>query len=359
MKKLSKLFLLVFLFASSLVANNSKTQDFVERFYVSILDRQGDEAGIKYWVDELSSGKKSGADIAKGFIHSAEFTNRNTTDEEYVNILYKAFFNREADKSGFQNWVDRLSSGASRDEVLEGFLYSSEFNNLSKEYCINAVTPGNIENCNSTNNINDVNITISELTNEQKYSLAYMWHEEKLAKDIYLALNEITPHQTLYNIAVRSEVEHEQAVETLVEKYDINITNLQDYKINYSKEELEALAPGQYAIPQIQELYNLLYDKGSKSLQDALEVGCMVEVTDIEDLNKYIEIAKNREDLTTTFIFLRNGSYNHYWAFNQALKNLGISEGCCSLGEKYCKTTDEYPSSHGNYLNGNGYHGGR
>ena len=191
------------------------------------------------------------------------------------------------------------------------------------------------------------------LSDEQKYALAYMWNEEKLAKDIYLALNDLYPHQTLYNIATRSEVEHEAAVEALVQKYDINITNLKDYEIHYSPEELRALGPGKYAVPQVQALYDTLYVKGSQSLEDALEVGCMVEVTDVEDLDRYIEIADGKEDLVTTFEFLRSGSYNHYWAFDQALKNLGVENGCCTLGERYCKTPEEFPTN--NQANGNGH----
>ncbi len=92
----------------------------------------------------------------------------------------------------------------------------------------------------------------------------------------------------------------------------------------------------------------------------------MVEVTDVDDLDKYIEIAAGREDLIETFDFLRSGSYNHYWAFDRALRNIGVSDGCCSLGEEFCKTEEEYPSSNGqgngngqNGGNGNGYHGGR
>ncbi len=202
----------------------------------------------------------------------------------------------------------------------------------------------------------------TELTKDQKYALAYMWNEEKLAKDIYLALNDLTPHRTLYQIGSGAEVQHESAVEDLVMRYDINITNLKDYTVNYSEEELRALGPGQYAVPEVQKLYNALYAKGSQSLQDALEVGCMVEVTDVNDLNEYIAIAADKEDLVKTFTNLRSGSYNHYWAFDRALKNIGVTEGCCSLGVEYCKTPEEYPSNNGRGRDngqGNGYHGGR
>lgn len=188
-----------------------------------------------------------------------------------------------------------------------------------------------------------------ELSDDQKYTLAYMWNEEKLAKDIYLALNDVWPNQVFYNIATKSETQHEAAVEALVQAYDINITNLDDYEENYSEAELRAFAPGTYGVPAVQELYDTLYAKGVQSAQDALEVGCMVEVTDVNDLNEDIEIAEGADDLVTTFEHLRSGSYNHYWAFDRALKNMGVADGCCILGDDFCKTAAEYPSTQGGH----------
>jgi len=195
----------------------------------------------------------------------------------------------------------------------------------------------------------------SNLTDAQKYTLAYMWNEEKLAKDIYLALNEKFPSNTFYNIATRSETQHEAAVEALVQKYDINITNLENYEVSYSEEELRALAPGEYAVPEVQELYDALYAEGSESLTSALQVGCKVEVTDVDDLDHDIEVADGAPDLVMVYSALRSGSYNHYWAFDRALKNLGVEDGCCSLGDAYCKTPEEFPATNGG---GNGAHDG-
>jgi hypothetical protein len=79
------------------------------------------------------------------------------------------------------------------------------------------------------------------------------------------------------------------------------------------------------------------------------EVGCMVEVTDINDLNEDIEIAQGADDLVTTFEHLRSGSYTHYWAFDRALKTMGVADGCCILGDDFCKTAAEYPSTQGNH----------
>jgi hypothetical protein len=113
---------------------------------------------------------------------------------------------------------------------------------------------------------------------------------------------------------------------------------------------------GQYDIPAIQGLYDVLYAKGIDSQKDALEVGCMVEVTDINDLDRYITMAEesNATDVVDAFTVLRNGSYSHYWGFDKGLKNLDIADGCCSLGVvdgvDYCHS--DYPQEeHGD---GNG-----
>jgi len=192
----------------------------------------------------------------------------------------------------------------------------------------------------------------SNLTEEQKYTLAYMWNEEKLAKDIYLALNDVYPTQQLEQIATQAETKHQALVEELVQRYDLNISNLVDYTESYSEAELRAFEPGEFGIQAIQDLYNVLYEKGSQSQQDALEVGCMIEVTDINDLNEDILIAEetNASDLVAVFNNLRDGSYNHYWAFDKGLKNIGVTEGCCALGTidgvNYCQP--DYPqNSHG------------
>jgi hypothetical protein len=159
-------------------------------------------------------------------------------------------------------------------------------------------------------------------------SLAYMYDEERLAKELYLAIYAKQPVKQLYNIASRAEGRHIDAVNTLAQKYGVATPPQQT---------------GRYQHPEIQNLFNELYSKGIRSQRDALEVGCMAEVVDIDDLNKYIGQAQqaNAQDVLQTFTFLRKGSYNHYWAFDKGLKKLGVSNGCCSLGQQYCHS--EYP----------------
>jgi len=201
--------------------------------------------------------------------------------------------------------------------------------------------------CQSDKSNNDVgidlaNYTLSALSDEQKYSLAHMWFEEKLAYDLYLELYAVTSVQQLTNIASKSEINHISMVEDLVVAYDLNVSNyLNDYIIHYSKEELDALPRGKFAIPDIQTLYDGLFAKGKVSQRASLEAGCMVEVVDVDDLDHYIEAAEDNAALVDTFVILREGSYAHFWSFDSGLKNIGITDGCCSLGVEYCKP--EYP----------------
>ena len=50
---------------------------FVTRMYQTCLGREPDAAGLNDWVTRLKAGESKGADIAFGFIFSAEFSNMN------------------------------------------------------------------------------------------------------------------------------------------------------------------------------------------------------------------------------------------------------------------------------------------
>ncbi|GIT98661.1 DUF2202 domain-containing protein [Sulfurovum sp. TSL1] len=183
----------------------------------------------------------------------------------------------------------------------------------------------------------------SDLTEAQelKDAITHMYSEEGLAHDLYLALYKEQAVIQLQNIATKSEVKHTEAVNQVAQKYDLNMTQYPDTDHPYS---IEGIGNGTYPVAPVQNLYTTLYEKGISSRQNALEVGCTVEVVDIDDLNHYITLAKeaNATDILTVFNFLRNGSYTHYWAFNDALVGMGVEEGCCQmakdLGHTACPT---------------------
>jgi len=211
---------------------------------------------------------------------------------------------------------------------------------------------------------------LSTLTPELKEALAHMGNEERLAYDVYFNLynyhaDKGTEIFQLYNISQNSEKTHVGIVQSLVQKYNLGASDIpavdegvtSAYNMSNSIT-FEEMPSGVYDIPAIQSLYDSLYEKGITSQRDALEVGCMVEVVDVNDLDDYIELAEgsNAQDVIDAFTVLRSGSYSHYWAFDKGLKNLGVTDGCCSLGSDWCHP--EYPQEKGN-SNGNGVGSGQ
>ncbi len=189
------------------------------------------------------------------------------------------------------------------------------------------------------------------LTQEVKNTIAFMGNEERLAYDVYNKLYESFPTLTQFNkIATNSEYTHIQSVQLLAQKYINTPSDLSNLDANITTNmgiAIEDMNSGVYDIVELQNLYDALIDMGEASQEAALKVGCMVEVTDIDDLLRDIQLAKdsNASDVATVFEFLRDGSYKHYWSFDNALKGIGIADGCCDIGivdgVDYCHS--EYP----------------
>ena len=106
---------------------------FVERMYMEVLNRTADEPGVRSWVGALQAGSMTGVEVADGFIMSEEFLAKNMTDEEYVRIMYRAFFGRDADVEGLATWTNALATGWTKQEVFAGFANSNEFGVLCEQ----------------------------------------------------------------------------------------------------------------------------------------------------------------------------------------------------------------------------------
>ncbi|MEE9396494.1 MAG: DUF4214 domain-containing protein [Methylococcales bacterium] len=117
-------------------------KSFVQRFYKLVLDREPDIGGFNYWTSQLIDDGEAGGDIAKRFFQSAEFINRQTADSEFLEIVYRSFFDREADSEGKQYWLDELSFGASRSDIINGFIRSQEYLDLTSIFGVAVSSDG-------------------------------------------------------------------------------------------------------------------------------------------------------------------------------------------------------------------------
>ena len=115
---------------------NEGLTGFIARQYTKALGRTFDVEGINYWTGEILDGRCSIIEVCTdGFFHSKEFLNKNLSDEEYIKVLYRTFFDREYDEAGLQYWLSQLRTGSmSRDQILNDFALSKEFQSVRAQY---------------------------------------------------------------------------------------------------------------------------------------------------------------------------------------------------------------------------------
>ncbi len=101
----------------------------VLRLYWAFFEREPDTAGGAYWIDVFNGGA-SIDDIALSFSESEEFvqTYGDTSDREFVRIVYSNVLGRSPDGDGFAYWTGLLSgTGANRVDVVRWISASTEF----------------------------------------------------------------------------------------------------------------------------------------------------------------------------------------------------------------------------------------
>ncbi len=118
---------------------NADLTKFVARCYTKALGRGFDEDGIEAWCRALITGENTPREVAGiGFLSSDEFLAKNLNNEEFVKVLYRTFFDREADQGGLEAWVNTLVTGEQdRDSILEGFTGSEEFKAVLESFGLN------------------------------------------------------------------------------------------------------------------------------------------------------------------------------------------------------------------------------
>ncbi|MBP5491668.1 MAG: DUF4214 domain-containing protein, partial [Clostridiales bacterium] len=91
--------------------------------------------GKAFWVEQVVKNGFTGADCARFFMLGApEFLGRNLTDDEFVEVLYKTYFDRDSEPDGKAYWMGRLASGENRAVLVEEFIESVEWCNVCAGY---------------------------------------------------------------------------------------------------------------------------------------------------------------------------------------------------------------------------------
>lgn len=141
-------------------------------------------------------------------------------------------------------------------------------------------------------------VKASALAPNEAATLTFIREEEKMARDVYLAMDAAWGLPVFAQIAA-SEQEHMDAIKRMLDKY-----GLPD----------PALGVGVFADPLIQGLYNQLIASGMTSEYSALMAGAYIEEYDVLDLLLAIQ-ETDKPDLQQVYGNLEAGSENHLRAF--------------------------------------------
>jgi hypothetical protein len=147
-------------------------------------------------------------------------------------------------------------------------------------------------------------VEVATLTDEQQADLIFMAEEEKVARDVYSYLSEKYDARIFSNI-VKSEQRHMDAVEGLLNSYELTVPSTMDEE-------------GIFIDEKLQTMYDDLIAKGDLSLEDAYKVGVEIEETDITDLEELLS-DELPTDIEKVYKNLLDGSYSHLRSFNRQL----------------------------------------
>ena len=108
--------------------------DTITHYYNNILGRSPDAGGDAYWRSEAVRMQSKGASpveayiaMATNFFASPEYVSRNRSNADFAEDLYKTFFNRASDAGGKSYWLDQIGAGLPTGNVLNAFMFSTEF----------------------------------------------------------------------------------------------------------------------------------------------------------------------------------------------------------------------------------------
>lgn len=162
---------------------------------------------------------------------------------------------------------------------------------------------------------------IPTIPDGDKETLTLMREEEKLARDVYLTLDEKWDQVVFQHIA-QAEVAHMQAVKSLLDQYKV------EDPVAMTRDER-----GRFVHPPFQRLYDSLVTTGTASLEGAFRAGAFVEERDLQDLYE-AQKATRAEDLKRLYGNLVRASEQHLRAFARNLNRVGVTYEPVILSKK-------------------------
>jgi hypothetical protein len=118
---------------TSFPAQGNANADYVEALYRAVLDRDADAGGLANWTSLLNNGTQTRLQIVQGIRNSVEHFTQEVTD------FYFTLLGRAPDSAGLQNWVQQLESGMREEQMAFYFLDSPEYLSQGDKHFVDAM----------------------------------------------------------------------------------------------------------------------------------------------------------------------------------------------------------------------------
>lgn len=147
---------------------------------------------------------------------------------------------------------------------------------------------------------------LGALTPGEEDGLAFIWEEEKAARDIYTSLYEMN-NLTIFLDLTRSEISHMDQARAVIDKYNLS---------------LPEDVPGVFQNQTLQEIHDRLLREGLESDENALKAAAEFEEISIMDLEAELAVAEKR----TSGLCIRDSWQAPESTFAHMFLTLGIWE---------------------------------
>ncbi len=112
---------------------------FLDNVYSIMLNREADEEGKLYWKQQILDGKTGILNFLNQMLDQKEFEELNISSEDFINKAYSLLMNRDYEEEGFNYWMDKLGNNSGNEQklnLINDMAHADEFMSKVNEHGI-------------------------------------------------------------------------------------------------------------------------------------------------------------------------------------------------------------------------------
>lgn len=114
----------------------TQIQNDIIEIYIASFDRAPDAAGLAYWVDNVANQGWSISDVAKSIFQSPEVASKypdSLSNEDFLNTVYNDTLGRDGDSAGITYWLGQMTAGMTKDNMILAIINGAKADTGSAE----------------------------------------------------------------------------------------------------------------------------------------------------------------------------------------------------------------------------------